>query len=107
MGYFSIVPDIVAGEGENDIQFILAPPECITIARVADWVHGEVDELDQMISCLPIVLRPGESVEKTLPFCVEWVDILDFNVPEKRFDLVACQALSRVCKYAARCFKRL
>lgn len=80
---------------------------CITVARVADWVHGEIDELDEVISCLPIVLRPGESVEKTLPFCVEWVDILDFDVPEKRFDLVACQTLTRVCKYAARYFKRL
>lgn len=51
---------------------------------VSKWVHGEVDELDQVIPCLLIGLRPGESVEKTLLFCVEWVDILDFDVPENR-----------------------
>ena len=99
----AIVAHEEARESQHHVQLIAPPSESARVARVVDWVHGKVDQQDQVIADLVLVLCFRERVEKALPLGDARRHIGDFDFLQQSLDLRARQTSFGVCKHPASC----
>ena len=63
----SILSDIEACEGQNNVQFFSTFLECGVISDIAHRIHRGIDESDEVVTDPVLVLSSGQSIEQTLP----------------------------------------